>query len=71
MSDIAFGAVWRPGSGAQWVRWGMSDDEFKTQDTTYFGQGLRRLVTRNPRRQDRGRLAPRHGYPVGALGHVG
>jgi murein DD-endopeptidase MepM/ murein hydrolase activator NlpD len=41
MSDIAFGAVWRPGSGAQWVRWGMSADEFKTQDTTYFGQGLR------------------------------
>ena len=41
MSDIAFGAVWRPGSGTQWVRWGMSGDEFKAQDTTYFGQGLR------------------------------
>jgi murein DD-endopeptidase MepM/ murein hydrolase activator NlpD len=41
MSDIAFGTVWRPGTGTQWVRWGMSGDEFKTQDTTYFGQGLR------------------------------
>jgi murein DD-endopeptidase MepM/ murein hydrolase activator NlpD len=41
MSDIAFGAVWRPGTGTQWVRWGMSGDEFKTQDTTFFGQGLR------------------------------
>ena len=41
MSDIAFGTVWRPGTGAQWVRWGMSGDEFKAQDTTYFNQGLR------------------------------
>ena len=41
MSDIAFGAVWRPGTGTQWVRWGMSGDEFKAQDTTYFNQGLR------------------------------
>jgi hypothetical protein len=41
MSDIAFGTVWRPGTGAQWVRWGMTGDEFKAQDTTYFGQGLR------------------------------
>jgi murein DD-endopeptidase MepM/ murein hydrolase activator NlpD len=41
MSDIAFGAVWRPGAGTQWVRWGMSGDEFKAQDTSYFGQGLR------------------------------
>jgi hypothetical protein len=40
MSD-AFATVWRPGSGAQWVRSGMSGDEFKTQDTTYFAQGLR------------------------------
>ena len=41
MSNIAFGAVWRPGSGTQWVRWGMSGDDFKAQDTTYFAQGLR------------------------------
>ncbi len=41
MSDMAFGAVWRPGSGTQWVQWGLSGDEFKAQDTTYFGQGLR------------------------------
>ncbi|HWI05277.1 MAG TPA: M23 family metallopeptidase, partial [Acidimicrobiales bacterium] len=34
-------AVWRPGSGTQWVRAGMSWDDFKAQDTTYFGQGLR------------------------------
>jgi Bacterial tandem repeat domain 1 len=40
MTD-AFAAVWRPGSGAQWVRWGMSSDDFKAQDTTYFTQGLR------------------------------
>src|SRR5215217_8072578 len=39
--EAAFTTVWRPGSGAQWVRWGMSDDEFKAQDTTYFAQGLR------------------------------
>ena len=38
---IAFGAVWRPGTGTQWVRWDMSGDQFKAQDTTYFGQGLR------------------------------
>jgi murein DD-endopeptidase MepM/ murein hydrolase activator NlpD len=41
MSDIAFGTVWRPGTGTQWVRWGMSGDAFKTQDTAYFNQGLR------------------------------
>ena len=41
MSDIAFGTVWRPGTGTQWVRWGMTGDEFKAQDTTYFNQGLR------------------------------
>ena len=40
MSD-AFATIWRPGSGTQWVRWGMSGDEFKAQDTTYFDQGLR------------------------------
>ena len=41
MADLAFGAVWRPGTGTQWVRWGMTGDEFKAQDTTYFQQGLR------------------------------
>ena len=44
MSDIAFGTVWRPGTGTQWVRWGMTGDEFKAQDTTYFAQGLRILA---------------------------
>lgn len=49
MSDIAFGTVWRPGSGTQWVRWGMSGDEFKAQDMSYFGEGLRvsSLAVRN------------------------
>jgi hypothetical protein len=42
MSDIAFGGIWRPESGAQWVRWGMSGGEYKAQDTTYFAQGRRR-----------------------------
>jgi hypothetical protein len=41
VADIAFGAVWRPGGGAQWVRWGMTGDQFKAQDATYFPQGLR------------------------------
>ena len=41
MADIAFGAVWRPGGGTQWVRWNMSGDQFKAQDTTYYNQGLR------------------------------
>src|SRR5262247_72247 len=40
----AYAAVWRPGNGAQWWRSGMSVDEFKAQDTTYFAQGLR-IVT--------------------------
>jgi murein DD-endopeptidase MepM/ murein hydrolase activator NlpD len=34
-------AVWRPGSGAQHWRSGMTFDEFKSQDQTYFNQGLR------------------------------
>ncbi len=38
---MAFGAVWRPGNGAQWVRWDMSGDQFKAQDSAYFAQGLR------------------------------
>jgi murein DD-endopeptidase MepM/ murein hydrolase activator NlpD len=48
MSD-AFTTVWHPGSGTQWVKWEMSGDEFKAQDTTYFAQGLRvtSLVIRN------------------------
>ena len=41
MTDIAFGTVWRPGNGTQWVRWDMTGDQFKTQDKTYFDQGLR------------------------------
>jgi len=34
-------SVWRPGSGAQWVKVGLSVSDFKTADTTYFEQGLR------------------------------
>jgi len=51
MADIAFGTVWRPGSGTQWVRWDMTGDQFKTQDKTYFDQGLRvtSLAIRNGR----------------------
>ena len=50
MAD-AFAAVWRPDSGTQWVRWGMSADDFKAQDAIYFPQGLRvtSLVIRNGR----------------------
>jgi murein DD-endopeptidase MepM/ murein hydrolase activator NlpD len=33
--------VWRPGTGVQWWRAGMTFDEFKAQDQTYFNQGLR------------------------------
>lgn len=36
-----YAAVWRPGSGTQWVQAGMTFDEFKAQDLTYFNQGLR------------------------------
>jgi len=35
------GAVWRPGTGVQWWRSGMSLDDFKSQDKVYFDQGLR------------------------------
>lgn len=41
MADIAFGAVWQPGTGTQWVHWGMTSDEFKAKDSAYFAQGLR------------------------------
>lgn len=41
MSDIAFGAVWRPGQGAQRVHWGLSSGEFMAQNTSYLGEGLR------------------------------
>ncbi len=33
--------VWRPGSGAQWVKVGLSLEDFKTADAAYFKQGLR------------------------------
>jgi len=47
----AFVAVWQPGSGAQWVRWGMSSDDLNAQDAIYFPQGLRitSLAVRNGR----------------------
>lgn len=42
MSNVnGYAAVWRPGNGAQWWRSGMTVDEFKAQDLTYFNQGLR------------------------------
>lgn len=37
----AYSGVWRPGSGAQWWRSGMSLSDFKELDKTYFDQGLR------------------------------
>ncbi|WP_421998525.1 M23 family metallopeptidase [Reyranella sp.] len=40
-AETGYAAVWRPGSGAQWWRSGMTADEFKAQDKTYFDQGLR------------------------------
>lgn len=47
----AYAAVWQPGSGAQWWRSGMSVDQFKAQDKTYFDQSLRikSLAIRNGR----------------------
>ena len=39
--STAFITVWHPGSGTQWVRWGMTGDDFKAQDAIYFPQGLR------------------------------
>jgi biotin carboxyl carrier protein len=44
-------AVWRPGTGAQWVHAGISTDEFKAKDLAYFKQGLRiaSLVVRGGR----------------------
>jgi hypothetical protein len=47
----AFAAVWQPGSGAQWARWGMTADQFKSWDKIYFNQGLRikSLAIRNGR----------------------
>ncbi|MDR7252692.1 murein DD-endopeptidase MepM/ murein hydrolase activator NlpD [Nocardioides sp. BE266] len=41
MGDIAFNTVWQPGTGTQWVKWGMTDDEFKAHDAVFFHQGLR------------------------------
>jgi acyl carrier protein len=40
-AETGFAAVWRPGTGTQWWRSGMTVDEFKAQDKTYFDQGLR------------------------------
>jgi murein DD-endopeptidase MepM/ murein hydrolase activator NlpD len=36
-----YAAVWRPGSGTQWVKAGVSADEFKAADLDYFNKGLR------------------------------
>ena len=40
-AQTGYAAVWRPGTGTQWWRSGMTLDEFKAQDRTYFDQGLR------------------------------
>jgi hypothetical protein len=40
-SGNGYAAVWQPGSGAQRWRSGMTLDQFKSQDQTYFNQGLR------------------------------
>jgi hypothetical protein len=47
----AYAAVWQPGSGAQWWRSGMTFDQFKAQDLSYFNQDLRikSLAIRNGR----------------------
>lgn len=37
---LSYAAVWRPGSGEQRWRVGMSYEEFKTKDDTYFARGL-------------------------------
>jgi len=41
MDNGRFAAVWRPGSGIQWWRAGMTGAELEGQDQTYFSQGLR------------------------------
>ncbi|MBM3647145.1 MAG: M23 family metallopeptidase [Alphaproteobacteria bacterium] len=41
VAQTGYAAVWRPGTGTQWWRSGMTVDEFKAQDQTYFNQGLR------------------------------
>lgn len=41
MAATGLTAAWRPGSGAQWWRSGITADELKSQDKTYFDQGLR------------------------------
>jgi murein DD-endopeptidase MepM/ murein hydrolase activator NlpD len=50
-AETGYAAVWRPGGGAQWWRSGMTADELKAQDKTYFDQGLRikSLALRNGR----------------------
>lgn len=44
-------AVWRPGTGDQWVQSGISVEQFKTWEATYYKQGLRivSLVVRDGR----------------------
>jgi hypothetical protein len=41
LAQTAFAGVWQPGSGAQWWRSGMTLQELKDQDKTYFDKGLR------------------------------
>jgi hypothetical protein len=41
LATDGYAAVWRPGSGEQRWRSGMTADEFKEQDQTYFDKGLR------------------------------
>jgi hypothetical protein len=39
--EFGFNGVWRPGTGPQFWRSGLSSDEFQAQDKAYFKQGLR------------------------------
>ena len=41
MGRTALGTVWRPGTGTQQVRLGMSDESFKAEDAIHFAAGLR------------------------------
>ncbi|MFL6203675.1 MAG: M23 family metallopeptidase [Thermoanaerobaculia bacterium] len=41
LAQTALAGVWQPGSGAQWWRSGMTLQELKDQDKTYFDKGLR------------------------------
>ena len=41
VAKAAYAGYWEPGSGTQWWLSGLTFEAFKTQDQTYFNQGLR------------------------------